>query len=149
MFIFPAFIHAQDTPLIEKKVTTNKMEKKDKKKQDQIYIAPIQNRSFIADGKKDAKLHYHYKNSGRILTLITSSFYPIAGLVPAISYSSSAPKDKNLNYPSQKLYMSSQEYNKAYRKQAHRMKKRRLWGMFGLGTLINLGVWTIIESNGN
>ena len=153
LLILPAFIHAQDTPVIEQKVITEKMEKKDQKKKDAINHTKVQNsqdgkqnRKITRDGKGDAKLHYHYKHCGRNLTGIISAIYPIAGLVPAISYSLSEPLDKNLNYPSQES-MNRQEYNKAYRKQAHRMKKRRVWVMFGLGTLINLGIWTIIDNN--
>tara|TARA_B110000858_G_scaffold52119_1_gene60356 strand:- start:2062 stop:2655 length:594 start_codon:yes stop_codon:yes gene_type:complete len=37
LFIIPAFIYGQDTPLIEQKVTTEKMEKEDQKKKDKDY----------------------------------------------------------------------------------------------------------------
>ena len=149
LLFIPAFIYGQDTPLIEQKVTTEKMEKEDQKKKDKALYKDEKHKEssqITRDGKQDAKLHYHYKHCGRNLTGIISAIYPIAGLVPAISYSLSEPLDKNLNYPSQES-MNRQEYNKAYKKQAHRMKKRRVWVMFGLGTLINLGIWTIIDNN--
>ena len=37
LLFIPAFIYAQDTPLIEQKVTTEKMEKEDQKKKDKDY----------------------------------------------------------------------------------------------------------------
>jgi len=154
LLILPAFIHAQDTPVIEQKVITEKMEKKDQKKKDAINHTKVQNSQdgkqnmkITRDGKGDAKLHYHYKHCGRNLTGIISAFNPIVGLVPAILYSSSEPLDKNLNYPSQQLMNTQGYYNKAYRKQAHRMKSRRVWVMFATGTLINLGIWSIIDNN--
>ena len=148
LFIIPAFIYGQDTPLIEQKVTTEKMEKEDQKKKDKKDKNEFVTNSFTPslEGKKDAKVHYHYKNCGRNLTGIISVFSPLTALIPATAYSLSAPKVKNLNYPSSEK-MRNIDYNLGYQKQAHKMKSRQVWLMLGLGTLINLGIWTIIDNN--
>jgi len=147
LLFLPAFFHAQDTLLIEQKVTTEKMEKEDQKKIAKDAKQKGKDPSQMArDGKKDAKLHYQYKNCGRNITGITSTFSPIIGLVPAIAYSSSPPKDKNLNYPNH-LLMDNRKYSEGYRKQAHKMKTRRVWVMFGAGTLSYLVLVIIVGSN--
>lgn len=91
-------------------------------------------------GEQDAITNYKGKSSGAgwtaTTTILTS---PVLGLIPAIACSSTEPSDENLNYKDSEL-MKNNDYNKAYRKQAHKTKKKKVWSNFGVGS----GVWLLL-----
>lgn len=87
--------------------------------------------------KSDARRYYDtYKGAttGTALTVFLAS--PILGLIPAIACSSTPPSDYNLNIPNEKLERNSKYYN-CYRKEATKIKSRKVWSTFGISTLIN------------
>jgi hypothetical protein len=63
---------------------------------------------------------------------------PIIALIPTIIVSSSEPKESNLNFPNQELYYKNIQYQNEYRREAHKLKKKRVWGGYGLGVAINV-----------
>ncbi len=96
----------------------------------------ISNKSEImADkGNEDAKAFYKGKNSGSVWTTVTTILTsPIIGAIPAIACSLTEPCDENLNYVNRDL-MKDPNYNRAYTKQAHKIKKKKIWSSFGIGS---------------
>ncbi|MDF7817666.1 hypothetical protein P1X15_08665 [Runella sp. MFBS21] len=91
-------------------------------------------------GREDAITNYKGKNSGAGWTGATTIlFSPLVGLIPAVACSSSEPSDNNLNYQSSQL-MKSHEYNQAYRQQAHKIKKKKIWTRYGISS----GLWLVL-----
>ena len=82
-------------------------------------------------GMLDAQQNYHGAWSGKGLTFWTVTLLsPVSGLIPAGACSSVPPSDKNLNYPDPEL-MKDADYNIAYKNEAHKIKKRKVWGTYG------------------
>ena len=61
---------------------------------------------------------------------------PIAGLIPTIATASKVPKDKRLGYPTPKL-MNNADYAQAYRHEAHRIKKKKVWKGYLIGVILD------------
>lgn len=90
--------------------------------------------------KADAKSYYKGNNSGAAWTAVTSVVTsPILGLIPAALCSSAEPEDNNLNYPNAEL-MKNTQYNNVYKEEAHKIKKRKVWKSFGIGS----GAWLLL-----
>lgn len=91
-------------------------------------------------GMRDAERYYTGQNSGAgwtaAATILTT---PIIGLIPAAAVSSAEPADRNLDYPDAKL-MENYEYSQAYKQQAHKIKKKKVWTSYGIGS----GVWLLL-----
>jgi hypothetical protein len=99
-------------------------------------------------GRQDAIMFYKGKNSGAggtAATVILTS--PILGLIPAIACSSSEPSDENLRYKNSQL-MKNADYNRAYTEQAHKIKKKKIWTAFGIGSVIWLALIIITLGSG-
>ena len=90
-----------------------------------------------AKGTQDAKIYYKGAKSGAgwtvVATVLTS---PLLGLIPAAICASTEPSDQNLNYKDYDL-MKNYAYNQAYTKQAHKIKRRKIWTNYGIG----FGCW--------
>lgn len=100
-------------------------------------------------GINDAETYYRGNRSGSggviATTLIVS---PVIGLIPAIACSSTPPKEVNLRIPISD-YSKEPEYLNAYKDQAHRIKKRKVWTAWGVSFGINLAlVIVIVAANG-
>ena len=70
---------------------------------------------------------------------------PLIALIPAIACSSSEPNEDNLNVPDAKL-MRNADYKQAYVDQSHKIKKRKIWKNFGIGSGIWLGLLVLAGS---
>lgn len=91
-------------------------------------------------GKEDAKKFYKGRNSGGVGTACASIFAsPLLGLIPAIACTSASPNSDNLNYPDYEL-MKNSEYNLSYKAEAHRIKKKKVWSGYAIGSSIWLGI---------
>ena len=98
------------------------------------------NEDMRMKGRRDAEMNYTGKKSGAGWTAATTIlFSPLIGLIPAAACASSAPNDENLNYRDYEL-MKDFEYNRAYAEQAHKIKKKKVWKNFGVGS----GAWLIL-----
>ena len=98
------------------------------------------NADMQSKGKEDAIMYYKGKNSGAGGTAVTAILTsPILGLIPAIACSSTEPSDGNLGYKNSEL-MKNSDYNRAYTEQAHKIKKKKIWSAFGIGSGIYLGL---------
>jgi hypothetical protein len=91
-------------------------------------------------GREDASTYYKGRSTGAGWTLTTSILTsPLIALIPAIACSSSEPNEDNLNVPDAKL-MRNADYKQAYVDQSHKIKKRKIWKNFGIGSGIWLGL---------
>jgi hypothetical protein len=89
---------------------------------------------------EDAHLNYNAENSGKGWTAATTIlFSPLIGIIPAIGCSSSRPKESNLNYRDSEL-MKNNDYNLAYRAEASKIKRQRVWRSFGISSAI----WAVL-----
>lgn len=94
----------------------------------------IPDEEMCEKGKEDALKYYPKKNTGAGWTLAAAALTdPLLGLIPAFSCSSKVPKNYNLNYPDKEL-MQNADYNKCYKEQARKMKRKKIWTMFGIGS---------------
>jgi hypothetical protein len=90
--------------------------------------------------KQDAIANYKGKNSGAVWTGASAlALSPLIALVPAAITTSSEPSDENLNYKNPDL-MKDYTYSEAYTKQAHKIKKRKIWTSYGIGS----GAWLLL-----
>ncbi len=99
-------------------------------------------------GRQDAINNYRCVKCGATGTTITSFLSPILGLIPAVATSASYPKDFNLNEPNPE-YMKNRGYQKAYNRQAKKMKQTKIWTGWGAGLLFNLAFSLITNSTAN
>jgi hypothetical protein len=97
-------------------------------------------------GVEDAKIHYDGFHGAGTGTFVTSIFLsPLVGLVPAISCSSTRPKDRNLNYPDAEL-IKNHEYYMGYTNEARRIKQRNVWKNWTITVSLNLVVILLVTN---
>jgi hypothetical protein len=107
-----------------------------KEKKDSI-VSVMSSEEMRTKAKQDASTYYRGKNSGAGWTLATSLVTsPVLGLIPAFACGSSEPNEDNLNVPDEKL-MKNADYKQAYVDQSHKIKKRKIWKNFAIGS----GIW--------
>jgi hypothetical protein len=88
-------------------------------------------------GTQDAKIYYEGAKTGAAWTAVATVLVsPLLGLIPATICASTEPSDQNLNYKDSDL-MKNYAYNQAYTKQAHKIKRRKIWAYYGIG----FGCW--------
>lgn len=93
------------------------------------------NDSLFTLGQIDANRYYKGYRPAAIVTMISCLSFP-CGLIPAIACSATPPSMKNLGYKDPQL-MESQSYYEGYSKTAHKIKKKKVWEGFAIGT----GIW--------
>ncbi len=94
------------------------------------------NVNMLTQGKEDAKMNYKGRRSGAGWTTATTIILsPIIGVIPAIACSLTEPNEDNLNYKDSEL-MKNNIYNESYKKESHKIKKRKIWMNFGIGSTI-------------
>ncbi len=97
-------------------------------------------------GIEDAKSNYDGYHGSGTATFLTSIFLsPLVGLVPAISCSSTRPKDRNLNYPDADL-IKNHEYYMGYTNEARRIKQRNVWKNWTITVSLNLVVILLVTT---
>jgi hypothetical protein len=100
------------------------------------------NDSLYMLGKKDAGIYYKGYKAAATGTLVTSLFIPF-GLIPAIACSATPPSTNNLGYRDQQL-IKNPSYYAGYTDQAYKIKKKKVWRNFGIGTGITVGYYLIM-----
>ena len=89
---------------------------------------------LISKAKDDAKVNYRGAKSGAGWTAATTVlFSPIIGIIPAAACASASPADENLNFRNDDL-MRNSKYSKAYIDEAHKIKKKKVWTSFAVGS---------------
>lgn len=97
--------------------------------------------SWKLQAEDDVLKHYRgYRSSQSGTFWTTVLFSPVIGLIPAIATTRKKPSAKKyLQYPNDE-YFNNLEYKEAYINKAYKRKKKKVWGMFGLGSAIWGGV---------
>ena len=93
--------------------------------------------SLYALGERDAALYYKGYRGAFTGTLITSLYVPW-GLIPAIACSSTPPAPDKLGFRDPKL-MENPSYYAGYTEKAFKIKKKKVWAGFGIGTGATVG----------
>lgn len=95
-------------------------------------------------GKADAKRYYRGYTGAGSGTLVTGLFAgSIFALIPAIATSSSAPKERNLQYPKPSL-MKNPSYVNAYQQEAFKIKKSKVWNNYFIALIANVATYFIL-----
>ncbi len=97
--------------------------------------------SLFRLGQRDASIYYKGYRPAATGTLISSFFIPW-GLIPAIACSHTPPSMQNLDYQNQTL-IQNPSYYKGYSENAYKIKKKKVWTGFAIGTGITLGIYII------
>jgi hypothetical protein len=99
--------------------------------------------AMFQQGTSDAKTYYRgYKGAG------TGTFFaallggPLLGLIPAVACSSTPPSQNSLGYPNYELVKNA-EYKAGYNQEAKKIKSKKVWGNFGIGTLVLLALYLV------
>jgi len=102
--------------------------------------------SMEALARSDANMNYnHSSGSGTGTFVATLLGTPVIGLFVALGISATPPPDKKLNPPNKSLFKNKTYYD-AYRKEAHKIKQRRVWAGFGIGVAADVVLVGIILS---
>ena len=118
-----------------------------------IYLSEIEipsltnvpgNDSLFVLGKIDATRYYKGYKPAAIATMISSIYFPF-GLIPAIACSATPPSMSRLGYKDQKL-MENSSYYEGYTKTAHKIKKKKVWGGFAIGSGFILVIAVLVNT---
>ena len=106
----------------------------------------LSGREMNVQGMTDASRHYsRYTGAGTGTLLPSLLINGLVGLVPAAICSATPPKRHNLGYPSEEL-MRNDDYYRGYVQQARKMKSRKVWTNWGIGTVISTVVLIALNS---
>ena len=110
-------------------------------------------------GKNDARKFYTGKKNGAIAGILAlipisvmnqSSSQMFNALIPSLAFATAAgsrnPKDENLNYPNISL-MQNGAYANSYRKEAKKIKNRKIWSgiLGGIGGVMLAGLISAVS----
>lgn len=99
------------------------------------------NDSMYYAGVNDAASYYKGYKAASTGTLLSALVFPL-NLIPAIACSATPPNDENLGYKDRKL-MENPDYNLGYKEQAHKIKKKKVWKNFAIGTGAFFGLYIL------
>lgn len=100
--------------------------------------------SYFEKGKSDAKIYYKH-NGGSIGTGIgTVILSPLVGWIPPLIINSFKPRERNLNMPDKNI-SRNKLYQAGYREQAYKIKRKKNWKAFGIGSLIYTGIYILLR----
>jgi hypothetical protein len=103
-----------------------------------VDINTMDSTALMRQAEADASFYYKGKKSGAdAVYWISAIGSPVLGIAPALIINSKEPLDANLRYPNQKLF-EKPAYRKAYKEEAHRIKKIKVWVMYGVGSAVSI-----------
>ena len=108
------------------------------KNNDDVYFSthPIANKlPSYQKGLSDAQKNYKFYKSAATTTFIVSILSPILGLAPAIGGTSGTP---NIITPLNYDLLKNPDYNKGYEYQAKKLRSKKVWNNWLIGTGINI-----------
>ncbi|MDR2556772.1 MAG: hypothetical protein LBC49_03560, partial [Bacteroidales bacterium] len=94
---------------------------------------------ICSKAKKDSRKHYKMYQASSLGTLFLTIVNPVAGLACAIPSSVTPPKIENMGISDIDM-LQEDIYFQTYRKEALRIKNRKIWTNFGIGFGINVGL---------
>jgi hypothetical protein len=108
----------------------------------------LTNDELYKKGFSDAQLYYQgYQGAGTTTIVLTILGGGIVGLIPAIACSNTPPKQVNLNLPPSS-YSQESQYLAGYTTAAKKIKSRKVWGNYGAGVGILLGIGLVLATGG-
>lgn len=92
-------------------------------------------------GVRDAEMFYKGYRTAGTTTLISSLFFPLFGLIPAVACSTTPPSPQSFSFP-QNAPKSDSSYMRGYQEQAKVIKKKKVWRNYtiGAGVAVSLKV---------
>jgi hypothetical protein len=96
--------------------------------------------------EQDAEANY-LPNGALFAGLSTILLSPLFALIPSVLVAGEEPQETNLNYPDPELFQTNYQYNTAYKRKAHKMKKRAVWTGYSIGATINIFVTSLLIFN--
>jgi hypothetical protein len=107
---------------------------------------PVVGGNYYNKGMQDANVYYRrYKGAGTGTLLVSMLISPIYGLIPAIACGSTMPREHNLGYPDSQMYQN-RDYQEGYKTEAKRIKKKKVWKNFWIGTGVYVGIILLAAS---
>lgn len=100
--------------------------------------------SMYSAGVSDAKKYYTGYKGAANGTLASALVFPY-NIIPAIACSATTPKSQNLGFRDKKL-MENPAYNNGYTKQAHKIKKKKVWTSYAIGSGVMVIFYIVITS---
>jgi len=91
-------------------------------------------KEMFLKGQADAKKYYQHGGGSVGVGIACFLTGGILGLIPAIAVSTTPPAVKNLNYPNDELWKNP-DYKAGYIYRAHKMKQKKVWGGYVIGTI--------------
>jgi hypothetical protein len=93
-------------------------------------------------GISDANNYYIGYTGAFVGTLVSAMLFPF-NLIPAIACSATPPNEYHLTLPNHQLSQNP-VYLNGYRKQAHKIKKHKVWMGFGIGSGAMIAFYILI-----
>ena len=93
-------------------------------------------------GISDAIRYYDGYTGAMVGTLVAGLIFPF-NVIPAIACSATPPKVYNLTLPDHKLNQNP-VYLAGYKNQAHKIKRRKVWMGYGIGTGVIIAIYVLI-----
>ncbi|MDX5348934.1 MAG: hypothetical protein LPJ89_11275 [Hymenobacteraceae bacterium] len=89
----------------------------------------------------------NYKARGpQVFTFVTSVGAPPVGLVSALVFSTTKPNEFNMVAPDYEMFKNN-NYRIGYLREAKKIRQRKTWTAFGVGTLLFGVVYGIVQNN--
>ena len=94
-------------------------------------------------GISDADSNYIVSKKAKIKTLILSAVSPPLGLIPAIKNTRRELSNEELNFPN-KEHSQNLDYYLGYTDKATKIKKKKIWNNYIIGTGAYMMIYTIL-----
>lgn len=95
-------------------------------------------------GASDADSNYIVSKKAKVKTLILSAVSPPLGLIPAIKSTRKELSDTELNFPDKELSQNL-DYYLGYTDKAAKIKKKKIWNSYLIGTGTYLVIYTVLS----
>ncbi|MDE6493050.1 MAG: hypothetical protein K2L50_00510 [Bacteroidales bacterium] len=110
---------------------------------DPLIMARPQDFAYLSDicfkAQEDCKLHYKMWQGAAIGTLFFTILSPVASLSVAVPTSLTPPRIENLGLSDVDMLQEGLYFH-TYRKEAARLKSKRIWTAYGIGFGIHVGI---------
>lgn len=98
-------------------------------------------------GKSEAPVYYRkYRGAGTGTLLPSLLINGLVGLIPAVACSSTPPKIQNLGIPTADK-TNNPDYVRGYREVAYKIKKRKTWMNWAIGSAISTTILILANAN--
>lgn len=114
----------------------------DDKSQGKIYEST--NDTMYNAGIADANIYYKGYKAATAGTIVAALVFPF-NLIPAVACSATPPSMNNLGFRNPNL-MGNQGYYLGYTKQAHKIKKKKVWSGYAIGSGAMIAIYILLSA---